>query len=448
VGRRLVIPKTLNFLRGILKQAGGYGCELAFMKTRKGLTRFMNDCVHQTAEQHDRSLRIRVVRDGRVGAWSTNRFDQDSVAGAIQSALEVAAAMPVARRPVCLSSGVRIAGAEGYHEMTARAQPFDRAQIVKDAVRRAARVGARLCGAICTGEQTFCVLTSRGTECYEERTVVEFNLLAERDGLSAYAYWTGGDLGGLPVRQLIDEALALLDAPGPMQTLDPGDMTVVLDAHGVGMLASYLAYAGFGAKGFLEGRSFLVRKLGRKIASKRFSMWDDGACVRLLPRRFDWEGYPRRRVALVSEGTALGLITDSQTAPLVEQPNTGHAPSCDSVDGPLPENLYVAPGESSLAAMIRSTRFGVYVRRLHYVNLVDPMEAIVTGVTRDGTRLIENGRLGPPVRDMRFTVSLFDVFGSVKAVSQTAVPTEGVLGPVEAPAMKIGRFAFNAVSEQ
>lgn len=443
-----MIPKTLNFLRGVLHQAGGGDCELGFLKTRKGLTRFMENSVHQTTEQHDRRLDIRVVQDGRPGIWSTNRFDQDSVAGALQCAVEAARAAPPARRPVCISSGVRIACADGYSEITARAQPFDRVQMINEAVKHAAPAGAVLSGSLSTAEQTFCVLTSRGSECYEERTIAEFNLLAERDGFSGYAYWVGGNLSALPLKQLVGEAVALLDACQPRQTLEPGVMTAVLDTHAVGMLASFLAYAGFGAKAFLEGRSFLNRRLGRKIASNRFSMWDDATSTRLPPRRFDHEGFPRRRVALVDQGVARALITDSGTAPLVEQPNTGHAPPLESTEGPLPENLFVAPGESSLPAMIRSTRRGVFVRRFHYVNLVDPTECIVTGLTRDGTRLIENGRLGPRLSDMRFTVSLLDVFSSITSVSREVWPVEGALGPVEAPAMKISRFSFNAVSEQ
>lgn len=443
-----MIPKTMNFLRSVLDQVKADECELVFEKSHFALTRFMKNYVHQSTHTHTRALTIRVVVDGRIGTFTTDRFDQDSVTLGIQRAKEIAAVLPVAPRALQLPQNVQISDISAGSEFTAKAMPYDRAHLLELMVREAEKCDAKLSGAISTSENTMCVLNTRGTDCYQEYTIAEFNLLAERNGLTGYSYWVGHDFSAIPSQQLLAEALRLATSTLPVVSVEPKPTTVILDHYAVGTIADFLAYEGFGAKGYLEGTSFMATKRGKQVCSPRFTMWDDGRNDSGLKRLFDYEGMPKSHVSLVENGVAKDVVTDSSTAIQSERPNTGHAGPLPNTEGPLPTNLFIQGGSGSLEGMIANTENGIYVRKFHYVNTVEPMQVMLTGMTKDGTYLIKDGKLANPVTNLRFTESALKAFSSIRDISSETRLTDSMLGSTRVPAMKISEFSFTGTSEQ
>ncbi len=445
----MVIAHTVNMLHAILAQARGVDeCELLYTKSASALTRFTANRIHQGTDTYGRSLRVRAIVDGRQGVYETDRFDQDSISAAIQRAGDIARLLPASRRPAALPASLPVADSVAYHESTARALAYDRAHLVREMVDLATPRGVEVSGAISTSEETICVVNTRGTESYQQYTRAELNLVASRGTQNGYGYWIGSDLSAMPHRELAGEAIAHAACDLPEIVLEPGERTVVLDHYAVGAMIGTLAAVGFGAKQYVEGRSFLSGKLGKRICGPRITITDDGRNPDGMPRLFDCEGVPRKRVLLVEAGIARGVVTDSFTAPLAECLNTGHALPMPNPDGPAAMNLFVAPGRQPLARMLAGVRDGIYVRKFHYVNVVDPMTSVITGMTKDGTFLIENGRITRPVRNLRFTQNVLRALKSVAAVSAESRLVEGVYGPVHAPAMLIRRFRFTGVSDQ
>lgn len=442
-----MIPKTLNFLRPILRKIRADESELVFEKTNAALTRFMENRIHQSTHTLTRQLSLRVIKDGRVGSCSTDRFDQDSIAFAIQQALNSATVQPAPDRPVRLPKGKTISDSWAYSADTASGMALDRAEIIGGMADQAKRRGAAIAGSVSTAEITSCVLNSRGVEAFQECTVAELNLLAEKGGATGYSYWIGTDLGLMPSLPLAEEALELACNTSSPAVVEPGPMTVVLDHHAAGTLVDFVAPY-FGAKQVLDGTSFLASKLGKKICSSKITLWDDGNDPRGLLTRFDFEGMPKRKVILIDRGIAANLVTDSSTAIALEKPNTGHALNYPNPEGPMPANLFLAPGTSSVAKMIASTRSGIYVRKLHYVNVVEPMGVVLTGMTKDGTFLIKDGKLAGAVKNLRFSQSALKALSAVEDLSADTRLVEGSLGPLRVPAMKIRNFMFTGVSEQ
>ena len=166
---------------------------------------------------------------------------------------------------------------------------------------------------------------------------------------------------------------------------------------------------------------------------------------------FDFEGVPRQQVTLIDQGKAAGLVYDSFYGARFEHPSTGHAMPPDDVEGPLPIHLVMHPGESSLSEMIRSCKQGLLIPRFHYVNgLLNQRETLMTGLTREGAFLIEDGRPSKPLRTMRFTQSLLEALSQVVAVSKErrliANPSEE-LGCAIMPALHLASFRFTGRSE-
>ena len=423
-------------------------CELRFTKSDVGLTRLMRNAVHQATDCRTRTLQVRVIVSGRVGTCTTDRLDQDTVSAAIERAFAHAVAQPESGAPARLPGPFSVADSRGWSEITARTTAYDRAQIALSVAHVGRSEDVEFSGALTTAKETFCVLSSRGTEAYQQRTWAGMTLVGERGGFSGWADWTGRDISQLPAAGLAGEAVGLAQAQGPAHVIEPGPMTVVLDHDAVGKLVGFLGALGFGARSFIEGRSFLAQKLGERIAPPFVSLFDDPTDPDAICSAFDHEGAPRRRVALIDGGVASGMVTDSITAPIVELPNTGNGVSPEEEMGPIPAHLAMRGGESSLPELIRRTRRGVYVRRFHYVNPVDERLVVLTGMTRDGCFLIENGRLGPPLRNLRFTQSVLALLRQITDMSAETRLVVGPLGPIRVPAIKARGFAFTGVSEQ
>lgn len=143
---------------------------------------------------------------------------------------------------------------------------------------------------------------------------------------------------------------------------------------------------------------------------------------------------------LIEHGVARQVVYDSYTASREGKKTTGHALPAPNTAGPLPLSLFLAPGEASLDEMIASTDRGLLVTRFHYVNVVHEKQTIITGMTRDGTFLVEHGRITRPVKNLRFTQSIVEAFNHVEMIGR-----ECQLGDYAyVPALKIGKFAFTS----
>ncbi len=191
-------------------------------------------------------------------------------------------------------------------------------------------------------------------------------------------------------------------------------------------------------------------KIGQQIVDPRVSIWDDGQDPRGLPLPFDFEGVPKQRVDLIKEGVAAGVVYDSYRAGKEEgKSSTGHALPAPSTFGPFPMNAFFGPGDATLEEMISSTERGLYVTRFHYTRPVEPTQVVVTGMTRDGTFLIENGKIAYPVKNLRFTQSYLEALNQVDMIGKELRLLAGMggIGGTLQPALKLGGFSFTGATE-
>jgi predicted Zn-dependent protease len=206
-------------------------------------------------------------------------------------------------------------------------------------------------------------------------------------------------------------------------------------------MVQFLGWYGGSAKAVEEGRSFMAGHRGDRLMSESITIADDATGDWALGLTFDFEGMPKRRVALVENGVVGEPVTDSYWAAKTGRPNTGHALPAPNGMGPLPLDLEIAAGGSSADSLIASVRRGVYVTRFHYVNIEDPVRATLTGMTRDGTFLIEDGELTSPLRNLRFTQSAVEALSRVAGVSSERQLVGEEAGTL-APYVLLERFAF------
>jgi predicted Zn-dependent protease len=252
-------------------------------------------------------------------------------------------------------------------------------------------------------------------------------------------------VGDISPEELGREAIHKAERGSNPRKIEPGEYAVVFDPYVTEDLLGVLNMSGMGAQSVLEGRSWMNDRIGQKVMSDLVSIWDDGLDPQGAPQPFDFEGVPKQRVDLVKEGVILGPVYDRYTGKKAGKASTGHAlPPTARGFGPIASNLFMGAGQISTEEMIHSTEKGIYITRFWYTRVVHPRDCIVTGMTRDGVFMIENGQLTYPVKNLRFTQSYVEAMASVEVVGREVrlLSQEFMGSKMRVPALKIGKFNF------
>jgi PmbA protein len=424
---------------------------------RFGTMRFANGRVHQPHAETERVVSLRVARGSRLAVATTTDLTPGGLAALIRSARSLAGIAPVERHFPGFSapSGNRPKPV-AFSRETAR-MSLDRQGRMAGAMLEAARSDwpdARVSGALHVGEELLAVANSAGVHASTRRSVAQGSLLVDRpdqdppvSGWSEGAHW---DVERLDPRRLGAEAAARV-ARRPPETVKPGRYRVLLDGPAFAELALWLAFLGFGGHGEAEKWSPLRRRRGKRIAPPSLTIVDDGASAETLPQGIDFEGRTKRRTPLVERGVAQAAVTDLLTSARLGGRSTGHAlpPESPWGDfGPVPTQVIVAPGDASRDALIRETRRGLLVTRFHYVRVVDPGRAVITGMTRDGTYRIEGGEVVAPVRNLRFTESVLTAMARLEHLGRErrVYADERGRQAITCPAAVTGAFTFTSAT--
>ncbi|MFY9588385.1 MAG: metallopeptidase TldD-related protein, partial [Actinomycetota bacterium] len=289
------------------------------------------------------------------------------------------------------------------------------------------------------------ISATTGLSLYGRTTRAGVSVLAIAADSSGYAERLERRFADLDALTLARRAVDKAERSRDPQPIDPGAYTVILEPAASSTLIQFLGYLGFGAKPYLEGRSFMTGKIGQKLANDLVTIVDDPIAADALGLPFDFEGMPAKRVVLIDHGTAAGVVWDRATAAKGSTESTGHGLPPPNPYGPLPLNMRMEPGTSTTDEMVSSTERGLLVTRFHYSNVVNEKETVLTGMTRDGTFLIEDGRIVRGVKNLRYTQNALEALMNVEAVGdRTEISTELFFGGSRAPAIKVRDFKFSS----
>jgi predicted Zn-dependent protease len=407
------------------------------------LTRFAENRIHQNVTETDTRVSVRAVLGDRQGVASTNRLDDDSLASCCAAAAAAASAAPADPDFPGLPAPAPVETPERAAAGARQFGPEQRAEAVGAIVGQCSSRLIQAAGGVAANLKTLAIANSLGVDVAMATTSVRATVLALTDrGGSGWASFHGPDPGGLAADALGDEAATLARRSEYPTDLEPGAYTVVLAPEAVADIVDFLGYLGFSVRAFEEGRSFLSGHLGERIMSPLVSITDDALAPEAFGLTFDYEGMPKRRVPLIEQGVASGVVTDSYWAARTGRENTGHALPAPNPYGPLGLDVQMAPGDSTIDELILSVERGIYVTRFHYVNVEDPVPATLTGMTRDGTFLIEDGALTAPLKNQRFTQSAVAALDSVRGVTRQRAFFDVMLGAVLVPGLLIDGWEF------
>jgi predicted Zn-dependent protease len=333
-----------------------------------------------------------------------------------------------------------------WSETTAAATPELRAAGVRAVIAAADAAGVRAFGSFSTSAEDLAVANSRGIAVAQGRTTAQLlTVTMAGDGGSGYGEQAGVDVSSIDAAAVGREAADRAKATANPVSVDPGDWTVVLEEYAVVDLLAMLGYMGFSALAVQEERSFA--EPGKVIGSELVTIVDDASDPGALPAAFDYEGVAKQRVVLVDRGVCRDVVYDAQTAARGGVTSTGHGLPAPNPYGPFPLNMVMSAGSTPRAALVGEMERGLLVTRFHYTNPVHPKLAIVTGMTRDGTFLVEGGRIVGPVRNLRITQSYLAALAGTVAVGSERRTLKGDLGGVLVPAVRIEGWTFTGATE-
>jgi predicted Zn-dependent protease len=429
------------------EKAGATEAEALVAADDARLTRFANSEIHQNVAESDAEINLRFVVGRRVGVASSNRVDDEG----LQRLAETAGA--IARNSAELEDWGGLPEPtpireipESFAEATAGATPELRAEGVRAVIAAADAVGVISYGSFSTATEVIAVANSKGIRASQRRTTSQLLTVAMApDGGSGYAESAAVDVSSIDAAAIGREAADKARSTANPVSVDPGDWPVVLEEYAVVDLLSMLGYMGFSALAVQEERSFA--EPGRRVGSELVTIVDDGMDPATLPMAFDYEGVAKQRVELIERGVCRDVVYDAQTAARAGRASTGHGLPAPNPYGPFPLNMAMAGGSQSREELIAGLERGLLVTRFHYTNPVHPKLAIVTGMTRDGTFLVEGGRIVGPVRNLRFTQSYLEAMAGTSAVSKERRTLRGDFGGVVVPAIRVDSWTFTGATE-
>ncbi len=440
VGREVVAA-------ALARLEGGTEGEAMVTERDLALTRFAGSRIHQNLAEHDATLRVRVRQQARTGVATTNRLDADGIDEAVARAAAIAAHVAPEPDPAPLAGGPETDSDLGWVDATAAAEPGDRAAAARTVIAAGVARGLTVSGAYSIEAQRLTVANTAGLAASHRVTQAKLvTVMIGSAGETGYAQAINTDHRTIDSQAVGEEAADRTARAASPGDLGPGEYPVVLGEYAVAEVLEYLAFMAFSGLAIEEGRACL--ELGQRTFGPNVTIWDDGADPTGVPSGIDFEGVVKRRVALVTEGVARETAHDSGTAHRARAPLTGHGLPAPNTFGPLCWNLFMAPGDTPRESLVTGIQRGLLLTRFHYVNVVHPKKGILTGMTRDGTFLIEDGAVAGPVRNLRFTQSIPDAFSRISAIARdtrlVGAEYTGIVSRV--PAVRIDGWNFTGVT--
>jgi PmbA protein len=402
--------------RDALRDPPAEEADIHVHRRRAAITRYSHSSIHQNAVSDETHATVRAIVGKAVGIVTTNSPQPAD----LRRALADAASLARASRPDDEWPGVAdpepIPATSSFHDETARTTARAQAEWI-GAVCAAIPKGMRAAGTSQVEVIEDAVANTRGVAAYAPATMAYLRALVLSDSYvgSGYAEELSMRSDALHPKAIAARAAEKCALDRDRTQLAPGDYEAVFEELAVAEVLRIMSLTGLGGQSVREGRSFMAGRIGERVTGENFTLVDHATDARTIAIPFDVEGTPKKKVTLVERGVARGPVYDRTSAKAMGTRSTGHAadPARYPAGGHA-AHLAMAGGPATREQLIGSVRHGILITRFHYTNTPDPRAATMTGTTRDGTFLIEDGRIVRALANVRYTMSALDLFSGIE----------------------------------
>jgi PmbA protein len=434
--------------------------EVLFYGGRSALTRFANNTIHQNVEDENYGVSVRTVFGGRTARATSNKLDEESLKRVVRASETLSKVQhPDPDLLPVPSHGGKVDGPipSRHFDATAAVTPEMRAEAVKKIVGIAEKHKLTTAGIFSSGESVEGIFNSRGLSDWHSQTSSEVSITMLAEDSSGWQKANSPNVAHLEASTLAEIAASKAIESASPKEIPAGKYTVILEPAAVLDMAGFMFWD-FGGLAILDQRSFLNNRVGTRMFGDNINIWDDASHPLQSNCPFDGEGMRRQRVQLVENGVVKRLVFARATAEKMRHSEfkdavgpvepTGHGFPIPNEMGEAPMNIvFAAPAKAkTVAEMIASTERGVLVTRLWYIREVDPYEKILTGMTRDGTFYVEDGKIRYGVRNFRFNESLIHMLSNVEEMGTPVRASGEESFDMVVPAMTVKDFNFTEVT--
>lgn len=432
-----------------IKLASGAGADLAEIVLSHGtedLTRFANNMIHQSVSLTDGLVHVRLAFGKKIGVARTNRLDDEGMKEAVKTAKTLA----LLQRPDPHFAG--LPGKSGYEstEDSYSGQPHmgavGRAGAIGVIITAAKKAKLTASGAFVESENVSCVANSQGVWAFTRgKSASVSTILMGVKGSGFASHSTKG--GSFIDVQAVAKQAVFKATHGRLMDVQPGEYEVILEPPAVAELMDFFSWLGPNARVFHENVSFYQGNIGKRVLHPSLTIHDDPTNPAGYPLAFDWEGFPKKKRGLVENGVLTGVAYDSYHAAKYNAVNTGHALLAPNTMGPIPTHVVIEPGSDTTKKAIKRIKKGLLITRFWYTRVIHHKKLLLTGMTRDGTFYIENGKIVGRVRNLRYTESVIEALGDVRGIGRDLqlIGSEG--SPSLVPFLHLGKFRFTGVTK-
>jgi PmbA protein len=436
--------------------------EVLFSGGKSALTRFANNIIHQNVAEENYLVSVRTAFGGQTARSTTNKLDDESLKRVVHSSERLAKVqhpdpdlLPIYRGEGNIS--IQATPARHFVE-TAAITPARRAETVKKIVSIAEKHKLTTAGIVSNSETVEGVFNSWGLADWHSQTSSDISITMLAADSSGWQKANSPNVASLDPSALAETAARKAFSSATPREISPGKYSVILEPAAVLDIVGFMFFD-FGGLSILDQRSFLNNRVGTKLFGENIDIWDDVAHPLQSGTPFDGEGVRRKKLQLVENGVVKRLVYARATAEKMKRSEyqdkvgpigpTGHGFPLPNEMGEAPMNIVfgTSPEPASVEQMIASTERGVLVTRLWYIREVDPYEKILTGMTRDGTFFVEDGKVRYGVRNFRFNQSLIHMLSNVEAMGIPVRASGEESFDMVVPAMKVREFNFTEVTK-
>ena len=463
----LTFDQAADIFSRIRKLATADEVECLFYGGHSALTRFANNTIHQNVAEENFGVSVRTAFGGRTARATTNAFDDESLRRVVAASETLARVqqedsdllpVPSAGGDARASKESLVAVPARYFDETAGLTPAERADAVGKIVSIAQKQNLTTAGIFASSETVEGIFNSRGLSDWHTQTSAEISITMLASDSSGWQKANSPNVAKLDPSALAEIAASKAAKSAAPREIAPGKYTVILEPSAVLDMVGF-AFFDFGGLAILDQRSFLSNRIGTRLFGENITIWDDVAHPLQSGAAFDGEGIRRQRMKLVENGVVQRLVYARATAEKMKKSEyadkvgpieaTGHGFPIPNEMGEAPMNIVFEPPREpkTVDQMIASTERGILVTRLWYIREVDPYEKILTGMTRDGTFLVENGKVVCGLRNFRFNQSLIEMLSRVEQMSAPVRTSGEEAFDMVVPAMKVEGFNFTEVTK-
>ncbi len=440
--------ELVTLARHALQSSDADQTEVRIVTSDSALTRFANSEIHQNTYEREATVTITARLGQREGRVTTNVLTPEAISQTVQRAIAAARISQPNPDLADLPTGpfdypFRV----DYHEATAACTPEERADLVIKGFEASEDEEFSASGILRTGQLNCVVANNQGVEAAVNTTSARYQVVWGGPNSSGKSEVQVRNIKDIDIEEQSTKAYAIAKkSQNPRNDIEAGRYTVVLGANCISTMLGFLARLGFSGRRYNDGASFMCGRIGQPVTGNQITITDDPLDERTLGMPFDNAGMPRQRIVLIESGVARAVVHDANTAKKAGTVSTGHD---SGMRFPLTSNLVLNPGIEETADLIAGVERGIFVSNFHYTNVVDPMAAVITGMTRDGTFMIEDGKLTSGLTNFRFTQNVLEALGNVTGMAsemsyQPAFWGAGALVP---ESMRVDNFNFSGKTD-